>query len=53
MKRWIRDRVYLFLLKRLNSKKYEVIRLRWQKARLQTALDKVKREAEGQANLSD
>lgn len=44
MKEWLYDKVYLFLLKRLNRKKYEVIRLRWQKAKLQAALDKIRQE---------
>ena len=53
MLKWLYDKVYMFLLSRLNKKKYEVVRLRWEKARLEAALDKARQKADGQANSAD
>lgn len=43
---WLHDKVYMFLLQRLNRKKYEVVKLRWKKAKLQAALDKARQRKE-------
>ena len=38
------DKLYVFLLKMLNRRKYEVVQLRWKKARLEQQLRTLKGE---------